>query len=347
MMKYILTNKINTIRYFTIHFGYLFCIKKEKIEVLDESFKCIYTEFVEEDLQELHSGNGYVWTNTSELGLGLLYDSNRFVKKSYLIKDIDKKGNVFCRFENKGTKLNKAEKIIWQIEDKFFSYVVTDDIFFYKSNKIYLKALDNSNGKSIWQYTLPEGKYDVQTRFNGLKKGEISKVIGVYKDVVWVSLNFGTLLGLDVNSGELKYEVLNQDAIIKKGLYTQLDTENGVLFGLRNTLYWEIDLNQSDMIFHDFDIAETCTKNNIRAEMPVYDWSWEGDEIFFGEIYDADRNKETNTIGIFNRKSKEISWSARIGEKGDTQPILQKIEYSTNRLYVLDGQSTLHILERE
>ena len=76
--------------------------------------------------------------------------------------------------------------------------------------------------------------------------------------------------------------------------------------------------------------------------MPGYEKAWEGDEIFFGQI-----DTQANTVGIFNRKQKEITWAARVGQVVDWRPIVQKIDYAAGRLYVLDGENTLHVFENK
>jgi hypothetical protein len=72
--------------------------------------------------------------------------------------------------------------------------------------------------------------------------------------------------------------------------------------------------------------------------------TWLQDEIIFREWSFA---QDPSYVGIFNRKTRQITWTSReLGEEGVFKGI-SKVEYQDNKLYVLDRASTLHIFERE
>ena len=245
----------------------------------------------------------------------------------------------------------EKKHILWK-QDKYFSFQIFDNELLVDNEKSGIVRYAFQTGLSLWHFLLPEGVYDgYNVHFKQVKKGEISKIIGVYDGVLWVALNTGWLLGLDVDNGTGRHRIRQpiefDEMRIFVGLYTQLDTQKRVLFGLRNTHYWEIDLEKEVLSYQIYDISSSCQQFKIRAEMPIYDWIWLGNEIFFGEIYDADHRQDTNTVGIFDRTKREIIWADRIGKKGEIFPTIQKIDYAEQRLYVLDGECTLHVFERE
>lgn len=227
--------------------------------------------------------------------------------------------------------------------------------------KLQLFALEINTGAKLWHYTIPS-EYTYQQRFDDrIYQDEISHIIGVHGDLLWIVLATGRLLGLSVEDGTLVHELTRPNNyvdepyrrayannVFRAALHTQLDEAKGILFGLWKTFYWEIDLKNPTSSYLLYDITASFQHWNISAEMPNgHEWAWEKDEIFFGEIYDSERrDSTTNTVGIFDRSKKEVTWADRVGKRGETQPMVQKIDYAAGRLYVLDGEGTLHIFER-
>lgn len=216
-------------------------------------------------------------------------------------------------------------------------------------------------GDKLWSHSLFDSKYDWYTKSNyenapdELNKGEILRIIGEYAGTLWIVLNSGLLLGLNNETGELVHELMfpnnypNEGQPFNRAINTQLDKEKGVLFGLRNNYYWEIDLNHPETGYYLYDVAESCESWHISADMPVREWSWVGDRIYFGEIYDSPHNPNLNNVGIFDRERKEVTYAMRMGDGGkhDVTPNIQKIQFESGRLYVLDGRKVLHILEED
>ncbi|WP_221391417.1 hypothetical protein [Dyadobacter sp. NIV53] len=208
---------------------------------------------------------------------------------------------------------------------------------------------------------MPERKYDWYTKNNyenepdELQKGEISRIIGEYAGTLWVALNSGLILGLETESGKLVYELSHPNNHDQNGtpfgpaISTQLDERNGVLFGLRNKCYWEIDLADPQNRYQFYDVSQSCNAWHISADMPVREWSWCKNNIYFGEIYDSPHDQNLNNVGVFDRIKKEVISAMRIGEGGrrDVLPNIQKIQFESGCLYVLDGRKVLHILEED
>lgn len=320
---------------------------------INEYFDDIYFLPQLQGYQVAGGQNGFVaFTNFENLKIfyesKLVYDTNSM---SYLANCNDtflvENEVISCIVFFDVKKNNFGETTIKHWGKNYFS---NDFLFVSQKEDIISYSLQNFH--PLWQYALPDGLYDgYNPHFKQVKKAEISKIIGVYDGVLWVALNTGWLLGLDVVNGTEQHTIRQPSTFeqlrIFISLYTQLDSEKGVLFGLRNTHYWEIDLEKEVLSYQIYDISSSFQQFKIRAEMPIYDWIWLGNEIFFGEIYDADHRQDTNTVGIFDRTKREIIWADRIGKKGEIFPTVQKIDYAEQRLYVLDGECTLHVFERE
>ncbi|MBK8392404.1 MAG: hypothetical protein IPL23_25445 [Saprospiraceae bacterium] len=61
------------------------------------------------------------------------------------------------------------------------------------------------------------------------------------------------------------------------------DEKNGVLFGLRNYYYFEIDLTDPANRYVIYDASDSFLQFKIEADMANgYEWTWFENEIYFG-----------------------------------------------------------------
>ncbi|WP_428654248.1 hypothetical protein [Runella sp.] len=271
----------------------------------------------------------------------LLNHENVFLLENYetnVIQLFDIKSNIFSP-----TYIKKWGQPFWGTS------------LFIKEKKV-LVSYSLTDFSPLWQYELPESLYNWTDGGGYAHKGEIERIIGIYEEILWVSLNSGRLLGINAGTGVLLYNISQpnqypegyvfreETKYLWYGRHWQLDSQKGILFGLTSCYYFELDLNKPNETFALYDISATCEQHRIKANMPVLEWSWQGDEIFFGE---TDFGKGASYAGIFNRQIRQITWTSReLGEEGVFKGI-NKIEYQANRLYVLDRAGTLHIFERD
>jgi len=262
----------------------------------------------------------------------------------------------FFRLANKSipeTLLYNIEKKqeVWR-QEKYYSFQVLENNLLLDNQKSKVLRYDFNTGHPLWEYTLPEGKYDTEDTYSKqLYKGEIQRIIGVYEGILWVSLDRGNLLGLSAKEGQLIYDLavpINfaehfPDKAPRFGAnYSQLDESRGVLFGMRLQYYWEINLQNPSQEYFLYDISSTCAETQTDASILEFE-TWLGDEVVFREIgFGNDPAK----IGIFNRQSKQITWTSQeLGEEGIFKGI-NKVELTEDRLYVLSKDSTLHVFQR-
>lgn len=77
------------------------------------------------------------------------------------------------------------------------------------------------------------------------------------------------------------------------------------------------------------------------------DWA-DPEGIAFDDNYIYFRDIEIATIGVLNRQTKQIEWYYRLYDTiPRTNVVINDIQVSDNKLYVLDTGGTLHIFERE
>ena len=219
---------------------------------------------------------------------------------------------------------------------------------------------EQESGRVLWSYALPDSKYDwynlgsvyISERSVPIK-AEIKKILGTFNEILWISLNSGRLLGLDIHTGDLRHDLAipaNFFAYIS-GYVNQfdsaadslLDEKRGIIFGLHLTYYWEINLINPENEYILYDISEQCNKKLIGGNEIAADLVWRNEEIFF---YQWSFAQDPSYVGIFNRNTRQITWTSReLGEEGIFKGV-NKVEFSENRLYVLDRANTLHIFER-
>lgn len=275
----------------------------------------------------------------------------KYVGENLLIGDCKKNDERYLQ----ARKLEN-EIVIWEIDFTSTIFLIYSQIYIVKFSenlqKFNLFSYEIFTGNPLWHYTLPEGVYDFEDIIRTNHKGEIYRIIGQFNDVLWIAINNGYLLGLNVNDGNLVYELAvpnnfsefyPKESTRFNANYSQLDEAEGKLFGISQNYYWEIDLQDPPNNYILYNIQTTCDAKNVVSKNIQYQ-TWQQDEIIFEEWSFA---QDPAYVGIFNRKTRQITWSSReLGEEGVFKGI-NKAEYQGNRLYVLDKISTLHIFEQE
>jgi hypothetical protein len=211
-----------------------------------------------------------------------------------------------------------------------------------------LKSLDSTN----WEYEIPktyERKYySVVKRQEDIKIPSVDKILGVYENLVWLVLNTGQFIALDLQTGHEVHSFWRattgwnapfDDSMGFNFLncYSELDPDKGIIFGFRSHYYWEIDLKDPSTQFIVYDWELDAKHHNIlnSASLGYY---WEGDYIYF---YETERSKK---LGIFSRSRRSLVWSSKLEEIKGT---FQKILYYQGQILILDSGSQLHFIPTE
>lgn len=242
---------------------------------------------------------------------------------------------------------------LWKSEKTFLKpFGFNDDSFFSLSNNfICLNKVASS--EAIWQYDLST-KYNWQQRADYIdeldveKQAEVIKFLGVHKNELWLVLNSGALLALDIETGtesryikEGKMIVGESDFEDFKGYFgydTVLDEENGLIFNLNRHFYLEYNLSSGNNYFESYSFKESSQKHDLNLN---YVGGFEGDFIYSYE------GSDNNRFAIFSRDKKEIIWSGEIEEVKGKFPAIRDLQYGAGKIYVLDNDNTLHIFERD
>jgi len=239
----------------------------------------------------------------------------------------------------------------WRIESGVAkSYFFQKYFIIYESKKASCISIDN--GALIWQFSelsnynwqqksvyQDESPYEV--------KAEVIIFLGVYNNLLWLVLNRGSLLALDINTGEVKKHIFQGKSIgtfpkilenAAFSIYSFLDEQEGKIVSLFQEFYLEYDLEKLDDYFEYSSFAESSKKfglglNRIGGHDAEYIYAWE--------------DGGNNRFAIFSREKKEIIWCGEIPEVKGLFPALLDVKYGAGKLYVLDKNNTLHIFEKE
>ena len=224
-------------------------------------------------------------------------------------------------------------------------------LYLNESFLINTKYLDDSiilsynleDGGEIWSYDVTNlGTW--QDYDSSEKIIQVSRILGIYEDHVYLYLNSGKVLILNVETGE-KISVLENDKNTDQGSFSgmfmnaiELDESKGKLIQLFNQRYTEVDLNTKVVTqIHLEDMKSLNLENMSRF---VYD----DDHIFF-----TDKNHQK--LGALNRSTLKIDWTYELSQeeisKSEQPRYGRDLKLRGNRLYVLDNKFTLHIFEKE
>lgn len=296
---------------------------------------------------------GEFYVNNGELVVQSFYGS-------FVYNDIQIEG-YYNYLDNKEVSyINKENGYLYvKVNDLFVKTHIKKNLYHYHN---YYNLLENSIicynllfpiENILWQYDLST-KYNWQQKADYIddpdveKQAEVIKFLGVYKNELWLVLNNGALLALDIETGtesryikEGKMIVGESDYEDFKGYFgydTVIDEENGLIFNLSRHFYIEYNLKSENTYFDSYSFKESSQKHKLNLNYvggfdEEYIYSYEG--------------SDNNRFAIFSREKKEIIWSSEIEEVKGKFPAIRDLQYGAGKIYVLDHDNTLHIFERE
>ena len=235
-------------------------------------------------------------------------------------------------------------------------------IYIYKKNKIYddvmsIRAFSIQKKEHLWEFSLASlGKWknpytDEEIDF------QVRRFIGIYNGIFWVFLNAEGFIGLDIETGELKYRIPEYHQAIgktstssyddSKGFFRSdylLNSEKGKILGLAVDVFIEIDLTQEPPFVTQYGLQEEFEKYNIKKANDTAGSYVVQDNLLY--FYLAEQLK----FGILDINTKEIIYISEpiaVVERDDSFTRLRDLKVSENKVYILDSNNTLHIFERE
>ena len=237
------------------------------------------------------------------------------------------------------------------------SYIFDDLLFFEKESKI--QTINFLSGQFLWEFSLSslgKGKdYNTDEEFDY----EVEQFVGIYNNILWVYIERGGFIGLDIQTGELKHRILgipkgnllgkvdsyvdNEEFYIFYRAKFILDEKKGIIIGLIADRFFEIDLNKEKITPMLYGMWDKMEKMNLKKYGVNGNTSLQGDLLYF-------YNDKELQFGILDINTKEIIYISEpiaVVERDDSFTRLRDLKVSENKVYILDSNHTLHIFERE
>ena len=211
----------------------------------------------------------------------------------------------------------------------------------------------------LWEFplaSLGKGKdYSTDEEFDY----EVEQIVGIYNNILWVYIERGGFIGLDIQTGELKHRILGipkGNLLGKVDSYVDseefyifyrakfiLDNKKGIIIGLIADRFFEIDLNKEKVTPMLYGMWDKMEKMNLKKYGVNGNTSLQGDLLYF-------YNDKELQFGILDINTKEIIYVSEpiaVEERDDSFTRLRDLKVSENKVYILDSNHTLHIFERE
>ena len=243
----------------------------------------------------------------------------------------------------------------------FFQMGIYIYIYIYKKNKIYddvmsIRAFSIQNKERLWEFPLSLlGTYK-NPYTDEEKVFQVRRLIGIYNNIFWGFLNAEGFIGLDIETGELKYRIPEYHQAIgktstssyddSKGFFRSdylLNSEKGKILGLAVDVFIEIDLTQEPPFVTQYGLQEEFEKYNIKGKDTSTKYAVQDNLLYF---YLSDQLR----FGVLDINTKEIIYISEpiaVVERDDSFTRLRDLKVSENKVYILDSNHTLHIFERE
>ena len=249
----------------------------------------------------------------------------------------------------------EKKKILFEATSWLGRSIIDKYIFRDFKKKIACRKIDSDS--ILWEFSLASlGKWknpytDEEIDF------QVRRLIGIYNNIFWVFLNAEGFIGLDIETGELKYRIPEYHQAIgktstssydhSKGFFRSdylLNSEKGKILGLAVDVFIEIDLTQEPPFVTQYGLQEEFEKYNIKKANDTAGSYVVQDNLLY--FYLAEQLK----FGILDINTKEIIYISEpiaVVERDDSFTRLRDLKVSENKVYILDSNHTLHIFERE
>ena len=230
-------------------------------------------------------------------------------------------------------------------------------IYIYKKDKIYddvmsIRAFSIQKKEHLWEFSLASlGKW--KNSWDEERYFEVYKLIGIYNNIFWAFIELGGFIGLDIETGELKYHIPEYHQAIGKTICKGkdffrsdyfLNSEKGKILGMAMDVFIEIDLTQEPPFVTQYGLQEEFEKYNIKKANDTAGSYVVQDNLLY--FYLAEQLR----FGILDINTKEIIYISEpiaVVERDDSFTRLRDLKVSENKVYILDSNHTLHIFERE
>jgi len=244
----------------------------------------------------------------------------------------------------------EKKEILFEATSWLGRSIIDKYIFRDFKKKIACRKIDSDS--ILWEFPLSSlGKWkdsytDEEIDF------QVRRLIGIYNNILWVFLNAEGFIGLDIETGELKYRIPEYHQAIGKTICKGkdffrsdyfLNSEKGKILSMAIDVFIEMDLTQEPPFVTQYGLQEEFEKYNIKGKDTSTKYAVQDNLLYF---YLAEQLR----FGILDISTKEIIYISEpiaVVERDDSFTRLRDLKVSENKVYILDSNHTLHIFERE
>ena len=247
----------------------------------------------------------------------------------------------------------EKKKILFEATSWLGRSIIDKYIFRDFKKKIACRKIDSDS--ILWEFPLSSlGKW--KNSWDEERDFEIRHFIGIYNGIIWAFIEIGGFIGLDIETGELKYRIREYHQAIGKTSTSSYDdskdffrsdyllnSEKGKILGLAVDVFIEIDLTQEPPFVTQYGLQEEFEKYNIKGKDTSTKYAVQDNLLYF-YLFDQLR------FGVLDINTKEIIYVSEpiaVVERDDCFTQLKDLKVSENKVYILDSNNTLHIFERE
>ncbi len=197
------------------------------------------------------------------------------------------------------------------------------------SNERSIFLLHLQTGYKMWTVDMTElGRH---ISWGEEKEGNIIKYLGVFDQIVWLSISGNKVIGVDILTGAIRHQVED----LPEPYSMQIDHRQGKIIGMRKDKLWEIPLDNPTVIMHDL----TDEFKALQLETTI------------GFVFDDDHYYFTDHckgyVCAIDKGSKKLVWTYRFEhvDPRNWNTALRKIHYANEHLYVPDKRGDLYIMK--
>ena len=248
----------------------------------------------------------------------------------------------------------EKKEILFEATSWLGRSIIDKYIFRDFKKKIACRKIDSDS--ILWEFSLSLLGKHKNPYTDEEKDFEVRRLIGIYNNILWFFLNAKGFIGLDIETGKLKYcipefhqaigKTITSSYEDRKGFFRSdylLDNEKGKIFGLGVDVYIEIDLNQEPTFATQYGLQEEFEKYNVKGNDTAEDYVVQDNLLYFSLFNQL-------KFGVLDINTKEIVYISEpiaVVERDDCFTQLKDLKVSENKVYILDSNDTLHIFERE
>lgn len=266
-----------------------------------ENYKSYYIKSEKNDIISFTDNSNYVYDRDTR---GCKVENHQIKKLSLKLYQATNEGGEICVSpDTMGStlfRLPEEQQILSEwLPNRIFH---VQDQYWVNDTEADFKLIDVNKGEIVW--TIPQPTVEKPYGYNGLTN--IKKVLGIYKDCLWLQLPDSRLWKLDLHTGRVLEELeAFYFASIPEGIFL---SQQGIVFILHYNIYAQYSLEQGI-----FTIDKKITNEN---ELIIRYVLFEENDNYLYFTGNKDQSFSPNVYGIFDMETETIVFQGEMIEEG-------------------------------